>query len=292
MTGGEGSRRPQRTSAARTSSDAMFRNDWRTSGIQSYKSGVHGKSESLPALLFLVFRRLMYRRNACFSLRRRFEQNQQDISFTVMALLPALSKHILQGMDVESVTQELQSYSRALKPRLDHRPPPIPSQSSLTSSTENPPGADPETRSDNGSVSVISSVDGVQTDMSASSASWVDQFSSLGSSQVSAVSPSSGANGEPSGSSPSSLTGADLTESILTTSSMSSSSAAPGTSNQVCHSAPFIHIPLTHVKQRLQRMLIMICSVHPQEVKLSYGERSKYSVRGTKYPSSVACSHG
>ncbi|KAI0767564.1 Peroxin-3 [Fomes fomentarius] len=192
---------------------------------------------------------ILQERGARENLRRRFEQNQQDISFTVMALLPALSKHILQGMDVESVTQELQSYSRAPKSRLELQPPPVPS--SLASST---PGADSETRSDNGSVSVISSIDDVQTDMSASSTSWVDQFSSLGSSQVSAVPPSSDANGEPSGSSPSSSTGADLTESILTTSSMSSSSAAPGLSNPTPEDAHLdVLSPSTRSKAELWR---------------------------------------
>ena len=174
--------------------------------------------------------KLRARRNPLLSLRRRFEQNQQDISFTVMALLPTLGKHILQGMDVEGVTQELQSYSRAPKARLELQPPAAPSESSVTSSVGSVRPPDADVRSDNGSVSVVSSMDGVPTDMSASSASWVDQFSSMGSSQVSAVSPP--AEGEASGSSRSSMVGPDMTESMLTNSSVASSSA-PGPSNSV-----------------------------------------------------------
>lgn len=46
-------------------------------------------------------------------MRRRFRQNAQDTSFTIMTYLPLLSKHILDEMDVEALTAELQSLSRA-----------------------------------------------------------------------------------------------------------------------------------------------------------------------------------
>jgi len=52
-------------------------------------------------------------------MRKRFEQNRQDISFTIMTYMPLLSKHILNEMDVEALTTELQSLSRAAKaPRI------------------------------------------------------------------------------------------------------------------------------------------------------------------------------
>jgi peroxin-3 len=52
-------------------------------------------------------------------MRKRFQQNRQDISFTIMTYLPLLSKHILNEMDVEALTAELQSLSRAAKaPRI------------------------------------------------------------------------------------------------------------------------------------------------------------------------------
>ena len=52
-------------------------------------------------------------------MRKRFQQNRQDISFTIMTYMPLLSKHILNEMDVEALTAELQSLSRAAKkPRI------------------------------------------------------------------------------------------------------------------------------------------------------------------------------
>jgi peroxin-3 len=48
-------------------------------------------------------------------MRKRFQQNIQDISFTVMTYMPLLSKHMLDEMDVEALIAELQSLSRASK---------------------------------------------------------------------------------------------------------------------------------------------------------------------------------
>jgi peroxin-3 len=56
-------------------------------------------------------------------MRKRFRQNVQDTSFTIMTYLPLLSKHILDEMDVEALTAELQSLSRtATKMKRDIRP--------------------------------------------------------------------------------------------------------------------------------------------------------------------------
>ena len=140
-----------------------------------------------------------------------------------MALLPTLGAHILQDMDVEGVTQELQSYSKASKERLETQAPSAPSE---TSSVDHSRAQDTDMGSDNGSVSVISSNDGATTDLSASSASWV---SSMQSSQVSQASLEPAGNNTTS-TSPKSSEGADLSDSILTTSSMSSS-VVPGASN-------------------------------------------------------------
>ena len=49
--------------------------------------------------------------NICFqtpSLRRRFEQNQEDCTFTVLALLPTAAENILEALPVENITHELQ----------------------------------------------------------------------------------------------------------------------------------------------------------------------------------------
>ncbi|KAJ1979924.1 peroxin [Dimargaris verticillata] len=46
------------------------------------------------------------------NLRRRFEQNQHDCTFTVMSLLPALCEPILDTMNVERLVQALKEYRK------------------------------------------------------------------------------------------------------------------------------------------------------------------------------------
>jgi len=47
------------------------------------------------------------------SLRRRFEQNQEDCTFTVLALLPTATDNILQELQTERITFELQQQKAA-----------------------------------------------------------------------------------------------------------------------------------------------------------------------------------
>lgn len=42
------------------------------------------------------------------NLRRRFEQNQEDCSFTVLAILPTATEEIMERLNVEQVLEELQ----------------------------------------------------------------------------------------------------------------------------------------------------------------------------------------
>ena len=42
------------------------------------------------------------------SLRRKFQQNQEDCTFTVLALLPTAAENILEALPVEQITHELQ----------------------------------------------------------------------------------------------------------------------------------------------------------------------------------------
>lgn len=42
------------------------------------------------------------------SLRRRFEQNQTDCTYTILALLPTTAEEILEALPVEDLTKELQ----------------------------------------------------------------------------------------------------------------------------------------------------------------------------------------
>ncbi|KAH9834807.1 Peroxin-3 [Rhodofomes roseus] len=203
----------------------------RKAGLQrsvGYVGGAYLLGQYVLGRLEDVRTTVMQDRFARDNLRRRFEQNQQDISFTVMALLPTLGRHILEGMDVEGVTCELQSHSRP-KPTTEPQTPA--SESSLTSSMELVSRPQHPDHSENSSFSMLQSVqeNGVATptDLSASSASWVDQFSSMQSSQV--------ANGSAQAPSPDTASlqmpqmGADLslTDSVGSTSTSSSSSVAP-----------------------------------------------------------------
>ncbi|KAI8989028.1 Peroxin-3 [Trametes punicea] len=221
----------------------------------AYVGGAYYIGRYVAARLEDVRTTILQERAARENLRRRFDQNQQDISFTVMALLPTLGAHILRDMDVEGVTQELQSFSRASKGRLE---PQHAAAASDSSSVDHPRGPDTDVRSDSESVSVISSSDGVPTELSASSTSWVDHFSSMQSSEVSRIALESPEAGTTSNS-PKSSVGADLSDSIMTASSMSSS-AAVNPSNLAA--SPDHHLsslnPVTRSKAELWREVKML----------------------------------
>ncbi|KAJ1335864.1 Peroxin-3 [Microdochium nivale] len=51
------------------------------------------------------------------NLRRRFEQNQEDCTFTVLALLPTATANILESMNTENITLEIQQMKGAKGPR-------------------------------------------------------------------------------------------------------------------------------------------------------------------------------
>ncbi|KAF5350494.1 hypothetical protein D9756_008479 [Leucocoprinus leucothites] len=95
--------------------------------------------------------RLEQERAARDSLRRRFQQTQDDVSYTAMALLPTLGDQILETMDVESITKELQTRSKARNARQQQS---TQTSSSLASSIDIV--QEHEVRSENGSVSVAS----------------------------------------------------------------------------------------------------------------------------------------
>ena len=48
-----------------------------------------------------------------YSLRRRFQQNQEDCTFTVLALLPTAAEDIIEALPVENITHELQQQKAA-----------------------------------------------------------------------------------------------------------------------------------------------------------------------------------
>ncbi|KAI0061109.1 hypothetical protein BV25DRAFT_1917083 [Artomyces pyxidatus] len=130
--------------------------------------------------------KVVQERAARENVRKRFQQNLQDISFTIMAHLPMLANHILTEMDVESLTAELSSLSKAAKapPPLGPPPPPItePLSSSQDSSLESSMELvrESDAHSDNGSVSVVSFTtqdEASSSLMAGSHSSWVRPFS-------------------------------------------------------------------------------------------------------------------
>ncbi|KAH9077877.1 Peroxin-3 [Lactarius deliciosus] len=152
------------------------------------------------------------------NIRRRFRQNVQDTSFTIMTYLPLLSKHILDDMDVEALTAELQSLSRAAKTQRNIPVVPnVGSAGSLESSVELVRSSD--ARSESSSASFLSiSPRPEASQLADSTASWVEPPQSspeapslerLGSSPVPLALPS-GAN--------------SLSESVLSSSVVSSGS--------------------------------------------------------------------
>ena len=56
------------------------------------------------------------------NLRRRFEQNQEDCTFTVLALLPTATANILDAMNTEKITLEIQQMKVTSKQQ--QQPPP------------------------------------------------------------------------------------------------------------------------------------------------------------------------
>ncbi|KAG6832768.1 hypothetical protein H0H87_000421 [Tephrocybe sp. NHM501043] len=120
--------------------------------------------------------RLEQERTARDNLKRRFKQTQENVSYTVLALIATLSDQVLSEMDVEGLTLELQNRSKARhanKQRLE-RPP-----SSLASSIDVVQDHDTRSEADSAVISVAStSYDAAAastSDISTSGLqSWVD----------------------------------------------------------------------------------------------------------------------
>ncbi|KAI0486805.1 Peroxin-3 family protein [Xylaria cf. heliscus] len=69
------------------------------------------------------------------NLRRRFEQNQEDCTFTVLALLPTATANVLETMNTENITLEIQqmkSASRGVRSSDSVAPPPSIADTTLT----------------------------------------------------------------------------------------------------------------------------------------------------------------
>ena len=75
--------------------------------------------------------KLVNDKNAKENLRRRFAQNQEDCTFTVLALLPTLGDQLFSKHDVERLTESLRSQTApAVAP-----PPPVEQSAPVTSAS-------------------------------------------------------------------------------------------------------------------------------------------------------------
>ncbi|KIJ64887.1 hypothetical protein HYDPIDRAFT_111547 [Hydnomerulius pinastri MD-312] len=107
------------------------------------------------------------------SLRKRFQTTHDDACYTIMALIPTLAAQILEDMDVEALTNELQSLSRASRPRSL-----LPSHNQHRSQSESEVSSVSDAQSDAGSVSFSSySGSGLDGDRASGSGSWVENMS-------------------------------------------------------------------------------------------------------------------
>ncbi|TCD60706.1 peroxin [Steccherinum ochraceum] len=190
--------------------------------IAGYAGGAYAVSKYVAQRLGEVRDGMVQDRLARDNLRRRFEQNQQDISFTIMALLPSLGQHILDGMDVEGVTQELQSYSRSSGRPTEHQPH---SDGSMSSSLELQSDSGHDARSEVSSMSMISRPEDSSSQMAGSSHSWVDQFSAgRSSAEHSQTASTADSDSHQDGDSPKPNHGPELSDSIVTSTDSSAMS--------------------------------------------------------------------
>jgi hypothetical protein len=150
-----------------------------------------------------------------YSIRRRFSQNEQDAAYMTLGLLPTLAEQVLDGMDVEALTRELQSRSRSTVsplPAVVHAPPLDPPLSDSTGESKREDDANAPGRESSelaGSTpSLISyptlgqklwdaTTSGVDSsmlasmDMSQSTQSWMEDFSSRGAPKLTPAPPGS-----------------------------------------------------------------------------------------------------
>ena len=125
------------------------------------------------------------------SLKRRYYQAQDDISFAVMGLLPSLADKIQNGMDVEQIMAELQALTRPKSRTASPSTLPLQTESTVPSEFLLPrhPGQNhDDSRSEGDTESVASSsashydtASGCSSILDGSTSSWVDQLSSTAS---------------------------------------------------------------------------------------------------------------
>ncbi|KAL2375234.1 peroxin 3 [Blastomyces gilchristii SLH14081] len=110
--------------------------------------------------------RMSSERIARENLRRRFEQNQTDCTFTVLALLPTAAENILEALPVEELTKELQQKKAERLAKLN--------AGEITGSDISSLGAQSATEDDGRSLSSLRSEGYVHTSQVADSSSGLE----------------------------------------------------------------------------------------------------------------------
>ena len=205
------------------------------------------------------------------SLRRRFQQTQEDVSYTISALIPTLSEQILDQMNIEALTQELQNRSKArnaARRQLQAEP------SSLASSVVDLV-QEQDTRSDVESAAshTSTSFDEVNASSSMSHSalqSWVESSGSR-----------SPAPSVPDSSAASSTSEAHLSESMISASGANSENHSVNDSGLVCFLISQVE---SLADDSSFSQTVYLAQLRPQtqptrEQKPSYGTKSKCSVR-------------
>lgn len=152
------------------------------------------------------------------NLRRRFQQNQQDCTYTILALVPTLGDKILEEMDVESITLKLQMQSKAAKSRIQSMSPPSDANTSNLSLNTDQPSITSSVELSMPSPIPVSEPSHSHPE---STRSWVEQFTSAHSSSAPSETGHSQHDGLPVPGSPTSSSGAHLSDSVTSASLMS-----------------------------------------------------------------------
>ena len=159
-----------------------------------------------------------------------------------MALLPNLGRSVLEGMNVEAVTSELQEMTKNAKASSSAASQNAPAPVAPSPEPSLPPSSDSDVRSDNDSISVVShsgQEEGTSvSDLGASTTSWVENMSSdQGSLHSHSPQTSSSSNQEPSHSSPPEFhVPTDLSESFISSSSVSYGDITVSLCSNTCRS--------------------------------------------------------
>jgi peroxin-3 len=104
------------------------------------------------------------------NLRRRFEQNQEDCTFTVLALLPTVTGNVLEALNTEQITYEIQQIKATSKSAIK----------SLNSDSTGPPSIADTTLTEEDGKSMVSLPSDIQASQTVNPSPFVSGASDSG----------------------------------------------------------------------------------------------------------------